>query len=346
MTVTAGGTSTAGICSPCTADSQCGTGNQCVYMGSMGDSYCLQDCGGGCPSGYSCSASTIYSVDGNQAYQCVPQSGSCQAPTGACIDDMYEENDTRSAASANPAFGVDLYAMSSCPSTTNTYGQDDDWMKIVLTEDTRMKLEIAGDGASDLDLHLYRSDGTVITKSTSYASDEAITTCLGAATYYVKVNGYGHARSEYLFEYTKTAETCATGCTDDTAEDDDTFSQARVTTFPMHSATSQKICTNDDDWYKVRLYEGDKLTMDLAFTQPTSANDIDLHLYKDFTDLWPCSPEAPLGCTAAHGQSGSANEHAEYTVPTGTCASGCDYYVVVRGWAGATNTYGITLKVE
>ncbi len=346
MTVTAGGTTTAGICSACTADSQCGTGNECVYMGSMGDSYCLQGCGGGCPTGYTCSASKIYSVDGHQEFQCVPESGSCQAPTGACVDDTYEENDSRSEASANPAFAADLYDMSSCPSTTNTYGQDDDWMKIVLTAESRVSLEIAGDGASDLDLHLYRSDGTVITKSTSYTPDEAISTCLAAATYYVKVNGYGHAKSDYLFEYKKTAETCNTACTDDGAEDDDTFSQARVTSVPMHTATNQKICTNDDDWYKVRLYDGDKLTMDLAFTQPTSANDIDLHLYKDLTDLWPCSPEAPTTCSAAHGQSASANEHAEYTVPAGTCAAGCDYYVVVRGWAGATNTYGITLKVE
>jgi hypothetical protein len=34
-------------------------------------------------------------------------------------------------------------------------------------------------------------------------------------------------------------------------------------------------------------------------------------------------------------------------VPTGTCTAGCDYYVVVRGWDGATNgNYGITIKVE
>src|SRR4029079_13104817 len=104
----------AGICSACTADSQCGAGNECVYMGSMGDSYCLQGCGAGCPSGYTCSASTIYSVDGGQMDQCVPQSGSCQMPTGACADDMYEENDTRSAASANPAFATNIYDMSSC----------------------------------------------------------------------------------------------------------------------------------------------------------------------------------------------------------------------------------------
>jgi len=346
MVVTAGGSSTAGICSACTADSQCGSGNECVYMGSMGDSYCLQGCGAGCPAGYTCSASTIYSVDGAQMSQCVPESGSCQAPTGACADDMYEENDTRSAASANPAFATNLYDMSSCPSTTNTYGQDDDWMKIVLSADSRVDLEISGDGASDLDLHLYHSDGTVVTASTSYTSEEAINTCLKAATYYVKVNGYGHAKSDYLFLFDKTAESCDVTCTDDSAEDDDTFSQARTTSYPSYSSTAQKICKNDDDWYKVTLYENEKLTMDLTFAQASSDQDLDIHLYKDFADLWPCSPDSPSTCTAAHGQSASANEHAEYTVPAGSCASGCDYYVVVRGWNGATNTYGINLAVQ
>src|SRR5262249_272936 len=41
MVVTAGGSATEGICQACTADSQCGTGNECVYIGSTGDSYCL-----------------------------------------------------------------------------------------------------------------------------------------------------------------------------------------------------------------------------------------------------------------------------------------------------------------
>lgn len=346
MVVTAGGSSTAGLCSSCTADSQCGTGNQCVYMGSMGDSYCLQGCGSSCPTGYTCSASPIYSVNGAQAYQCVPQSGSCQMPTGACTDDTWEENDSRSAASANPVLAADLHDMIACPSTTMTNRTDDDWYKIVLAADSRVDLEIAGDGASDLDLHLYRSDGTVITKSTAYTSDEAINTCLKAATYYVKVNGYGSAKSDYLMLFDKTNETCNTTCVDDSAEDDDTFSQARVTSYPTHSATTQKICTNDEDWYKVRLYEGEKITMDLTFTQTTSAQDIDLTLYKDFSDLWPCTPTNPDGCSSAHGQSPDANEHAEYTVPTGTCASGCDYYVVVKGWDGATNSYGINLSVQ
>ncbi|HSD87438.1 MAG TPA: pre-peptidase C-terminal domain-containing protein [Kofleriaceae bacterium] len=346
MVVTAGGSSTAGTCSACTADSQCGTGNECVYMGSMGDSYCLQGCGAGCPTGYTCSASQIWSVDGNQAYQCVPQSGSCQAPTGQCADDMWEENDSRSAASANPTLGTGLDAYVSCPSTTSTTRADDDWYKIVLSQSSRVNLEMTADGATDLDLHLYHSDGTVVSASTSYTSDENIVTCLPAATYYVKVNGYGSARSEYLLSYDTTAESCDTSCVDDSAEDDDTYSQARTTTYPTHTETTQKICKNDDDWYAVRLYDGESLTMDLTFTQATSSQDLDFHLYKDFTDLWPCSPSDPSTCTAAHGQGASSNEHAVYTVPTGTCASGCDYYVVVRGWNGASNSYGITLKVQ
>lgn len=346
MTVTAGGTTTAGVCSACTADSQCGAGNQCVYMGSMGDSYCLQGCGAGCQTGYSCSASPIYSVNGAMAYQCVPQSGSCQAPTGACMDDTWEENDSRTAASANPTLTTSLDSFVSCPSTTNTTRADEDWYKVVLTASSRVNAEIVGDGATDLDLHFYKADGAVVSASTSYTSDESINTCLPAATYYVKVSGYGHARSEYLLAVDKTAETCDTACVDDSAEDDDTYSQARVTSYPTHTATTQKICKNDDDWYKLRLYDGEKVTMNMTFTQTAITGDLDFHLYKDFTDLWPCSPTDPSTCETARGQGSSSNEQAEYTVPAGTCASGCDYYVVVRGWNGATNSYGITLKVE
>src|ERR1041385_6659560 len=236
MTVTAGGSSTAAVCSSCSADSQCGSGNECVYMGSMGDAYCLQGCGSGCPSGYTCSASAIYSVDGAMKYQCVPQSGSCQAPTGQCMDDTWEENDSRSAASANPTLGTGLDDYIACPSSTSPDTRtDDDWYKIVLSADARVNLEISGDGASDLDLHLYHSDGTVVSASTSYTSDENINTCLKAATYYVKVNGYGGARSEYLMDYEKTAESCDTTCVDDSNEDDDTYSQARVAAYPTET---------------------------------------------------------------------------------------------------------------
>ncbi|HLL25117.1 MAG TPA: PPC domain-containing protein, partial [Kofleriaceae bacterium] len=352
MTVTSTGSGNAPICASCTADAQCGNGDLCVYSGSLGDTYCMQSCAGGCPSGYTCSATQLSSVNGAQAYQCVPQSGSCAAPSGPCLDDSNEEDDTRSAASANAAangpLATGFHDFVSCPKAAgSTSGSvtDDDWFQVRVTADTKLDLLLYGDGTSDLDLHLYKSDGTVLSKSTSLTADENIIKCVRAGTYYVKVNGYDPARSEYLLDNLQTAQSCATTCTDDAREDDDTYSQARIaSTFP-YTSTANQSCANDDDYYKVRLTTGKKLIMDLAFTQSNSQQDLDLHLYQGSTDLWPCDVMDPSMCSSARGQGAVSNEHAEFTAPAG-CNAGCDYYVVVRGYNGSSNSYGITLKVQ
>jgi hypothetical protein len=352
MTVTSTGSGNAAACSACTADAQCGAGNLCVYMGNMGQSYCLKSCDSGCASGYACSNEELYSVEYDHAKQCVPQNGSCSMPTAPCMDDANEDDDTRSAASANAAvdgpLSADLHDFVSCPDPNAvSWGaqSDDDWFQIKTTADTKLDLWLYGDGASDLDLNLYKSDGTILSKSTSLTADENIVKCVPAGTYYVKVNGYDKVRSEYLFDNLQTAQTCNTTCTDDSREDDDTYSQARsVTVFP-HASSGNTTCPNDDDWYKVRLTTGKKLTMDLTFTQSNSTQDLDIHLYKGFTDLWPCDVNDPSMCTSARGQGAVSNEHAEYVVPAG-CEAGCDYYVVVRGYNGSTNSYGINLQVQ
>ena len=353
MTVTSSGAANQPICATCTTDAQCGTGDLCVSMGSMGASYCLQGCAGGCPTGYACSASPLSSVDGKAAAQCVPQSGSCQTPSSSCVDDANEDDDTRAQASANAAadgpLGVGLYDFVSCPKVnppTSGSQVDDDWFQLVTTADTRVDLWLYGDDESDLDLHLYRSDGTVLTKSTSLEADENIVRCLPAGTYYVKVNGYDAVRSEYLLDQLTAPQACVTTCTDDVREDDDTYSQARQVTTATYTQAGNVTCPNDDDWYKVRLTTGKRLKLDLTFTQSNSSQDLDFHLYKgEFNDLWPCSPASSSTCSIAHGQGGTSNEHAEYTVPAG-CEAGCDYYVVVRGYNGSTNSYGITIAVQ
>jgi hypothetical protein len=321
-------------------------------MGNMGASYCLAACGGGCATGYSCSAGPVYSVDGAQMNQCVPQSGSCLAPTGMCMDDTYEENDTRSAASANgpitfPAAPNNYIDAVSCPSTTSSYLADDDWYKIVFDVDTRAKIELAGDGASDPDLHFYKSDGTVVSASTSLDYNEEINTCVKAGTYYVKVNAYGHVRSEYLLGLTKTPEACDTTCVDDTREMDDTFSQAKAASYPTTTITGSKICPNDDDWIDLQAMPGDNMTFDLTFTQSNTTEDLDLHLYKStstsLTDLWVCDPQHVSSCDPAHGQGYVSNEHAVFSIPANAPASD-KYYLVVRGWNGATNSYGLTIN--
>jgi Bacterial pre-peptidase C-terminal domain len=345
MAVTSTGTADQPICVACTGDAQCGAGDECVRMGAAGATFCLQACGAGCPTGYSCSTTKLTSVDGASAFQCVPDSGSCAMPTQTCADDTWEVNDSRSDASHNPVMTPDTYDLISCPSTTSTTRANDDYYKIVVPSDQRIDLQLAGGPETDLDLHLYHSDGTVVTASTSLEPNEQINTCLTAGTYYIKVNGFGSARNEYLFSYDSHAESCATTCVDDAKEDDDTYSQAREIDFPDYASTGNKICPNDDDWYHVPLFTGEVMTVDLAFTQSTSHQDLDLHLYKASVDLTPCDADHPDTCTTEHGQGGTSNEHTTFTAPAG-CDAGCDYYVVVRGFDQSANSYGIAIGVR
>jgi hypothetical protein len=344
-TITSGGAAVAATCGTCTADNQCGAGNECVVIGNTGDSYCLAACTGGCASGSTCSTTAIESVDGASAKQCVPTTGSCVAAMASCQDDSWEDNDSRTEASHNPTMTTGDYDLVSCPSTTGA-NSDDDWFKIVTTGDSRVNLDLSGDGATDVDLHLYHSDGTVVTASTTTSPNESISECLPGATYYVKVNAFGHARSEYSLDYTSTPESCDTTCTDDSNEQDDTFSQARDATQLPYSSSDDEICPNNDDWYHVLLFTGQTMTVDLTFTQSDESGDLDLHLYSDgTTDLTPCDVNNPDGCSIANGQGAQSNEHTSFTVPSG-CTSGCDYYVVVRGWDGATNNYSIAIDAE
>ncbi len=350
MTVTSTGSANLGICATCTTDSQCGTGDLCSYVGSMGASYCLQACGTGCPTGYACSASDVYSVDGAHARQCVPNSGSCTMPTGACADDANEDDDSLSQATANAIVDGPMTAGTidgvSCPKPVQPASgskADDDWRQLKITADTRVDMWLYGNGESDLDLQIYNSSGGLVSKSTTLTADENIVKCLKPATYYVKVNGFTNARSAYLLDYVATAETCNTTCTDDAREDDNSYSQARVVSTTPFSSTGNVICPNNDDWYKVHLIAGKTLTMDLTFAQSNSTQDLDIHLYNigGFTDLWPCSVTDPSTCSTAHGQGAVSNEHATYAATT----TG-DYYVVIKGYNGSTNSYGLNLGIQ
>jgi hypothetical protein len=139
------------------------------------------------------------------------------------------------------------------------------------------------------------------------------------------------------------ADTAPT-CTDDASEDDDSSAQARPTTFPSFSSTGNVTCTDDDDWYAVPLFTGEKMIVNLTFTQSNLQEDLDLHRYKDEVDETPCDADDPLPCSIANGQSADSNEHTEFTVPTG-CAP-CDYFVVVRGFDGSSAPYAISIEIQ
>jgi hypothetical protein len=154
-----------------------------------------------------------------------------------------------------------------------------------------------------------------------------------------------HTTTSPVFEMTVTSNGAA-ACIDDVRENDDAPAEATAVTATPFVTTENEICAGDDDWYKVRLFDGDRLTLDLTFVQLGSDEDLDLHLFKGPTlDLWPCSVEDPSTCSIAHGQSASSNEHAVETVVSG-CAQGCDYFVVVRGFNDAANGYDLRIGVD
>ena len=353
MTVTSSGSADLGLCVTCSADAQCGAGDLCTYVGSMGDTYCLEACSSpaDCPSGYTCSSGPVYSVDGAEARQCVPINGSCTMPTAACIDDDNEDDDNQSQASANamtdgPPFldtnDTILFAVS-CPKPvqpTSGSKADDDWRQLKLTQDMLVDMYLEGTGESDIDLVVYTANGTLAAKSTSLGFQENVVKCLKAGTYYVKINGFTNARTEYSLDYIPMPQVCDTTCQNDTFEDDNSGTTARVTT--ANYSSTGKICTNDKDWFKVPLTAGQTLTIDLTFNQTSSTEDLDVHLYQGlFTDLWPCSYDSPGACSSDRGQSATSNEHAVFTAAT----SG-DYYVVIEGYNGSSNSYSIALKVQ
>ncbi len=347
MTVTSTGSANLPICAACTSDAQCGTGDECVRMGSSGATFCLQACGAGCPAGYTCSTTPVTSVDGASAPQCVPQSGTCEMTTTSCVDDSWEVNDSLSQAMANPALTPGSYDLVSCPDPSDDFFANDDFFRIVVAGDSQIDLKLAGGTATDLDLFLYDADGNVIKRSVSLSSSEEITICLPAGTYYAEVIGVGSARNPYKLIYSSTAQSCTAACVDDSHEPDDTAATARATTLPAFSSTGNQICPANDDWYKVQLFTNDTLVVDLSFMQSTPDQDLDIHLYKDGVDLTPCDVNNPDTCAVDNGQSGSSNEHAEFLIVS-PCDSGCDYDVVVRGFdqAHAANSYDIAITVK
>ena len=342
MTVTSTGSADLPICSACTSDTQCGAGDECVRMGSSGATVCLQACRSGCPGGYTCSTTPETSVDGASALQCVPQSGTCDLPTTSCADDSWELNDTPSQALANPPLAPGGYDLVSCPDPSDSFVANDDWFRIVVAGDSQIDLKLTGGSATDLDLYLYDASGAIVMRSASLISSEEVAVCVPAGTYYVEVVGYGSARNPYHLSYASTAQSCTAACTDDSHEPDSSAGQARTITQPEFTSTGNQICPDNDDWYKVHLFTGQTVVIDLAFSQSTPSQDLDIHLYKDGVDLTPCEVGVP--CAGDNGQSGSSNEHAEFLIVS-PCDAGCDYDVVVHGYNHSANAYDIAISV-
>lgn len=339
-----GGSGGLDACASCTADVQCGGSDDlCIFLG--GSQHCGIGCTASseCPSGYYCSFASLDSIDNASGRQCIPNDYQCDAATSSCTDDSYEDNDTLAQAAGGAALSTGSYGnLKSCPA--DTVGDDEDWYRIELSGDATISAAISGGNNTDLDLALTDASGVVLEKSDSLSSNESVSSCLPAGSYYLHVFAYGEGDNSYTLDYSTATGSCAGECVDDTNEDDDDAVQARVVDLNSSPYTSpnQAICAWDDDWYEVLMYSGETLYATLEFLQTNAAEDLDIYLFdSNLNDLTGCNESAPFGCDPFNGGSGTSNETLSWPI----AATG-DYYLVVHGWAGSENTYDICVGLS
>lgn len=125
-------------------------------------------------------------------------------------------------------------------------------------------------------------------------------------------------------------------CThDDSYEDNDEPTTATAINFPALNQTedhpSLVICRNDDDWYKIDVLAGDKLTVRIFFTH-VSGGDLELKIYDD-------EASALSGISVDSSTSSSDNEEVEHTAVVDST-----YYVQVYGYSNGENTYSMQIE--
>ncbi len=345
-----GGNGNTGICEVCTDDIQCGNTNDlCVRVGTGSASFCLTECqtDSDCGTDYTCSVQPVESVNGVSARQCVPKSNDCTNPGGnTCNDDDREDNDSHIDAFFKPLFEPGTESLVSCPGTDSGFGDDEDWMEILLEEEGQVTFELNGTAASDLDLALYDDDFVEITRSGSFDSQEGFTECLTAGYYAVRVFAWSAAENPYTLTYSLATGPCGASaeiCEPDSNEPDDNQGQATFVAGLPHSVSARTSCTSNDDWYDVYLVAGQSLHVDLTFVQDDSNGDLDVHLYDSSgVDLTPCSFEDVGSCDTSNGQSGTSNENLVRAITS----SGV-YYVVIRGFDdGDHNSYDMVISQQ
>jgi hypothetical protein len=337
-----GGSGGLGLCASCSADAQCGaSGDNCIYLD--GGHHCFKGCSGDteCPDGYYCSLSEFTSIDGAAARQCIPNDYKCDSTTG-CADDGFEENDSQQAADAQGAISSGSYSgLVICPGFPD--GDDEDWYRIVAAEETQIDASIDGGTASDLDLALYDSNGSLVVKSDGLSSQEAILRCVSPGVYYLRVYAWTGAENSYDMTVALSSMSCGGGCSDDSSEEDDSAGQARDVALgsAAYTSTTNAICAWDDDWYEVLLFQGETIYATLTFDQQNSNEDLDLYIYHDGLNLTGCSETAPFACDPNNGQSGTSNERLQWNITQDD-----PYYIVVHGWEGSENLYDICIGLE
>jgi len=333
-----GGGGGAEVCAPCSADVQCGdTGDHCLFIDS--DYVCGAGCSGDadCPDDTYCSLTSYTSVDGAVARQCVPVGLSCDDPEPICVDDRFEENDSRLSAAS---VGSGTTSAVICPDGAGT---DEDWFALNIGGESTVEIILDGGSASDLDLALYDAAGLLVDRSDSLSSLEAVTGCVDDDVT-IQVKAYGQAENDYVLDIDVYPGNCDGSCDDDAYEPDSDYYSSRYADlyYGAYIADDNQICAWDEDWIGVYMYSGEDLYAALAFDQTAADEDLDLIVRDAYgINLTGCDEYDPYACDANNGQSGTSDELLVWPVQQEGF-----YFVAVRGWNGAENDYAVCVGLS
>ena len=200
---------------------------------------------------------------------------------------------------------------------------DEDWYRIDLEVGDGLEVDVAFNHADgDIDVSMHKAVGDdlrLVDTSVGVDNTEVVyeRRATENATYYVRVYRFRRGVSDY----TMTVNVFQ-GCTDDaegrSGEHNDSREEASTAFPPV--GERRAICDNDEDWYRIEVDGRRDVRIDALFVH--ADGDIDLELYRE-------------GEMAAVARSAGAtdDEAIQERLDAGT------YFLRIRGFRGATNTY-------
>ena len=235
-------------------------------------------------------------------------------PANACQNDAFEPND--SAVQASP-LGQGDYSGKICAG-------DEDWYRVTLNNGDSLDANLNFTNADgNLDLKIFSADGQTLLDSSLSDDDNEQLSIVAALSGDVLVQVLGRSAVENTYNLVLTLTPAVVTCQDDGFEDNDTQASAVDLQAGQFSAA---ICPDDADWYHLALNAGDSLSIGVLYTY----NDGDIN----------ASLLDAAGQTVVAGVSADDDEqlNADITVAG-------DYYLVVSGAAGVSNSYSLDIEV-
>lgn len=234
--------------------------------------------------------------------------------TVVCDNDEFEPNNGRETA---------RYLWAGSYANLQVCADDQDWFYTYVFAGETLQVDLNFVHAEgDIDMVLLDAAGSAMAYGASIDDNESIERLITeSGFYYIKVYGWAGAQNSYgLALGIVEPETCV----DDLREDNDSIETALRINAGTHYGL--KVCSGDDDFYKIGLQLGDMMTVRISFRNENG--DLDLYVMDR------------AGQTLEVSNTVTDNEE----VSLSRRDVGDDYIIQVHGFAGAHSPY--TLQVD